>query len=241
MEIIPAVDIRGGRCVRLLQGRFDQETVFADDPVEMAVHWALLGARRLHVVDLDGAKTGQLQNMDVVARILRAVEMPIQFGGGIRDLGTARYMLALGVDRVIIGTSAAEDRELARAMFKEFEDQVVISLDARDEMITTHGWQEVTGQKAIDFALEMVSLGARRIIHTDISRDGMLSGVNINAMRNMVEAVDIPVIASGGVSNIEDIHQLKELVPNGLEGVVVGRAIYTGSLDLQEAIAVADR
>lgn len=239
MQIIPAVDILGGKCVRLLQGRFDQETVFADDPVEMAVHWALLGAQRLHVVDLDGAKTGEPQNTGVVARIIRALEIPVQVGGGIRTLEAAKNILDLGPDRVVIGTSAVLDRELARAMFQTFGEQVVLSLDARNEMVAIHGWQEVVGQKAIDFAREMEALGAKRVIHTDIGRDGMLAGVNIAAMEQMVRAVNIPVIASGGVTTIDDIRNLKRLEPYGLEGVIIGKALYAGSLGLGEALSAA--
>ena len=241
MQVIPAVDIRGGKCVRLLQGRFDQETVFADDPVEMAVHWASFGADRLHVVDLDGAKTGEPQNTETVERIVRAIEVPVQAGGGVRTFENGQRLLDVGVDRVMIGTSAVLDREFAEKMFGAFGEQVVLSLDARDDFVAIRGWQEVSGQKAVDFAQEMEKLGAPRIIHTDIGRDGMLSGVNTAAMERMTKAVGIPVIASGGVTNIEDIHSLKRLEPFGLEGVIVGRALYAGSVGLAEVIAAAGR
>lgn len=240
MQIIPAVDIKGGRCVRLIQGKFDQETVFADDPVQMALHWQSLGASRLHVVDLDGARTGEPQNMDAITRIVRAVDIPVQLGGGIRSIETARRMLEIGVDRVIIGTSAALDPELARTVFDSLGERAVLGLDARDGMVAIHGWQELLQLKAIDFALEMQALGARRIIHTDIGRDGMLEGVNLAAMEEMAKAVRIPVIASGGVTSIQDIHNLKSLEPFGIEGVITGKAIYAGTLDLKEAIAVAE-
>ncbi len=239
MQIIPAIDIRGGKCVRLLQGDFSQETVFADDPVDMAVHWASFGAERLHVVDLDGAKTGRPQNTAVVGRIVKALDIPVQLGGGIRDLETAGQMLDLGVDRVIIGTSAALDKNLAQAMFDAFGDHVILGLDARDGLVSINGWQNTIDKKAIDFAIEMEALGARRIIHTDISTDGMLSGVNLVAMERMARAVSIPVIASGGVTNIDDIYNLKKLEHLGIEGVIAGKALYTDSLDLREAIAVA--
>ena len=237
MQIIPAVDIRGGKCVRLLQGEFDKETVYADDPVDMALHWASLGAERLHVVDLDGAKTGEGTNTPVIARIVGALDIPVQLGGGIRTLETAGRMLDLGLDRVIVGTSAALDRGLAEAIFGAFGDRVVLGLDARDGKVAIHGWREVLDIQAIDFAREMESLGARRIIHTDISRDGMLEGVNLDAMERMARAVDIPIIASGGVTGIGDIHNLKKLEPLGVEGVITGKALYTGSIDLREAIA----
>lgn len=240
MIVIPAVDIRGGRCVRLIQGKFDQETVFADDPVEMAVYWQSLGAERLHVVDLDGAKTGTPANADVVSRIVRALEIPVQLGGGIRSVETARTMLDLGVQRVVIGTSAVLDRDLSRAMFEAFGDGVILGLDASDGFVATHGWQQVSDLPSVDFAREMERLGARRIIHTDISRDGMMEGVNLRAMEDMARAVRIPVIASGGVTTLEDIRNLKELEPLGIEGVITGKALYTGSLDLEEAISAAN-
>lgn len=240
MQVIPAVDIRGGRCVRLIQGKFDQETVFADDPVQMALHWQSLGASRLHVVDLDGARTGEPQNTDVIARIVRAVDIPVQLGGGIRSIEIARRMLEIGVDRVIIGTSAVLDPNLARTLFESLKERAILGLDARDGLVAIHGWQEILQVKAIDFALEMQALGVQRIIHTDIGRDGMLEGVNLAAMEAMAKAVQIPVIASGGVTSIQDIRNLKSLEPLGIEGVITGKAIYTGTLDLKEAIAVAE-
>jgi phosphoribosylformimino-5-aminoimidazole carboxamide ribotide isomerase len=236
MQIIPAVDIRGGKCVRLLQGDFSKETVFADDPVDVARHWAELGAPRLHVVDLDGARTGHPTNLSVVTRIVDALDIPIQLGGGIRSLETAMGVLDMGVDRVIIGTSAALDRALAEAMFRALGESVILGLDARDGLVSIHGWQETTGDRAVDFAQEMEALGACRIIHTDIGTDGMLSGVNIAAMEAMLDAVSIPVIASGGVTNMDDIRNLRKLEPRGLEGVIAGKALYTGSLDLRQAV-----
>ena len=239
MLVIPAIDIRAGKCVRLLQGRFDQETVFADDPVETAVYWQSLGAKRLHVVDLDGAKTGSPGNADIVSRIAWTLDIPVQLGGGIRSVETAQAMLDLGVERVVIGTSAVLDRDFARTMFETLGDQVILGLDASDGFVATHGWQQVSDLRAVDFAREMEKLGARRIIHTDISRDGMLEGVNLPAMEEMARAVSIPVIASGGVTTIEDIRNLRKLEPLGIEGVITGKALYTGSLDLREAIGEA--
>lgn len=239
MEVIPAVDIRNGKCVRLLQGKFDQETVFCDDPVEMALKWESQGAPRLHVVDLDGAKTGRPHNLEIIRRIASALSVPVQMGGGVRSILIATRVLGLGVERVVIGTSAFLDQDWARMMFEEFGDRVVLGLDAHEGLVATHGWQETGEIGAIDFAKEMEALGARRIIHTDISRDGMLEGVNLPAMEAMARAVSIPVIASGGVTSIEDIRNLKRLEPLGIEGVIVGKALYTGSLDLREAIKVA--
>ena len=240
MEIIPAVDIRNGRCVRLIQGRFDQETVFADDPVQMALHWQSFGVPRLHVVDLDGAKSGQPQNVEIIARIVEALDIPVQLGGGIRNIDTARQMLEIGVDRIVIGTSAALDEKFAETAFSLFGEQVVLGIDAREGLVAVHGWQEILDLKAVDFALKMQALGARRIIHTDIGRDGMLEGVNFHAMEEMTKAVQIPVIASGGVTTIGDIYRLKKLEAIGLEGVIIGKAIYVGALDLHEALAVAE-
>ena len=205
----------------------------------MAVHWESLGARRLHVVDLDGAKTGRPHNLEIIRRIASALSVPVQMGGGVRSILIARRVLGLGVERVVIGTSAVLDGDFARAMFQEFGERVVLGLDAHDGFVATHGWQETSKLCAVDFAQDMEKLGARRIIHTDISRDGMLEGVNLAAMEAMARAVSIPVIASGGVTGIEDIRNLKKLEPLGIEGVIAGKALYTGSLDLREAIRVA--
>lgn len=239
MEVIPAVDIRNGRCVRLTQGRFDKETIYSDDPVKMALHWASLGAERLHVVDLDGAKEGKPQNHSVVEMIAKVVDIPVQVGGGIRNMDAAMQMLNAGVARVIVGTSAALNRNFAEQVFEKLGERVVLGLDARDGRVAVHGWQKVLEIDAIEFALEMKALGAKRIIHTDIGCDGMLTGVNVNAMKRMAQAVGIPVIASGGVKELEDIRHLKKLESLGIEGVIIGQALYTGALDLQKAIAVA--
>jgi len=239
LQVIPAIDIRGGKCVRLLQGDFARETVFSDDPVEMAVHWASQGAPRLHVVDLDGARTGVTQNAAIISKITLAVDIPVQMGGGVRTPGIARQMLNLGVDRVVVGTAPVLDRKMAAEMFGEFGDRLALGLDARGGLVATHGWQENANLRAIEFAQEMESLGARRIIYTDISRDGMLEGVNVDAVEQIARAVHIPIIASGGVSSLEDIRRLKDLESCGVEGVIVGRALYTGAFDLREAIEVA--
>ncbi|MCX8053472.1 MAG: 1-(5-phosphoribosyl)-5-[(5-phosphoribosylamino)methylideneamino]imidazole-4-carboxamide isomerase [Armatimonadetes bacterium] len=239
MEIIPAIDIMDGKCVRLLQGRFDQVTVFSDDPVDMAKRWADQGARRLHIVDLKGSKSGSPQEIDLVSKIAAAVNVPIQLGGGIRTIETAQTMLKIGVDRVIIGTSAVLDPIIAETIFEALGERAVLGVDARDGRVAIKGWEETTAEDAIDFALRMQHLGARRIIYTDISRDGMLLGTNISAIRRMAEAVNIPVIASGGVSSVEDIRALKELEPMGIEGAILGKVLYTGDLTLAEAIAAA--
>jgi phosphoribosylformimino-5-aminoimidazole carboxamide ribotide isomerase len=239
MEIIPAVDIRGGRCVRLIQGDFKRETVFSQDPVEMAKHWASKGAHRIHVVDLDGAKTGMAQNKDIIAEIVKALDIPVQLGGGVRSIEAAQEMIDLGIDRVIIGTSAILNKDLAASIFERFGDRAILGIDAKDGMVAIHGWQETTERKAIEVAQEMEALGVRRIIHTDISTDGMLKGVNISAMERMARAVNIPVIASGGVTSLNDISNLRKLEPIGIEGAIIGKVLYTHLFELEQAIKIA--
>lgn len=238
MEIIPAIDMMNGKCVRLVQGKFDQATVFSDDPAEMAKKWSGQGATRLHLVDLNGSRFGAPQETETIKKILAAIKIPVQVGGGIRTLETARQMLDIGVERLIIGTSAIVDSGLAETLFKELGEHVILGLDARDGYVAINGWEETTREEAIDFARRMQALGARRVIYTDISRDGMLKGVNIPAMKKMAESLDIPVIASGGVSNIDDIIKLSELENIGIEGAILGKALYTGALSLADALAV---
>lgn len=239
MEIIPAIDMMDGKCVRLVQGRFDQSTVFSDDPVDAAKRWVGEGARRLHLVDLNGSRVGVPQESHTIERILAAVDIPTQLGGGIRTLETAQRMIELGVGRVIIGTSAALDKDAARAIFAELGERAVLGVDARDGYVAVKGWQETTAETAVDFAQRMQALGARRVIYTDISRDGMLQGVNTQAMQRMAESLSIPVIASGGVSTLEDIRKLASLQSDGVEGAIVGKALYTGDLSLAKALAAA--
>lgn len=236
MQIIPAVDMLDGKCVRLAQGRFDRSIVFSDDPVDAAKRWVDEGAQRLHLVDLNGSRMGAPQELSSIRRILAAVEVPVQLGGGIRTLETARHMLDLGVERVIIGTSAALDADAAAAIFGELGEHAILGVDAKDGYVAVKGWQEVTNETAVEFAQRMQSLGARRVIYTDISRDGMLSGVNAQAMAAMVGSLDIPVIASGGVSSVEDIAVLQT---TGVEGAIVGKALYTGKLTLADALKAA--
>jgi phosphoribosylformimino-5-aminoimidazole carboxamide ribotide isomerase len=224
----------GGKCVRLVQGDFDQSTVFSDDPVDAAKRWVDEGATRLHLVDLNGSRAGAPQETATIRRILAAVNIPVQLGGGIRSLETARTMIELGVGRVIIGTSAALDTGLAESIFGELGEGAVLGVDAKDGYVAIKGWKEITSETAIEFALRMQGIGAKRVIYTDISRDGMLQGVNVQAMTEMADALDIPVIASGGVSTLEDINKLKD---TGVEGAIVGKALYTGDLSLSEAMA----
>lgn len=234
MEVIPAIDLRKGKCVRLYQGDYDKETVFSDDPVSTALRWQSEGAVRLHVVDLDGAAVGQPGNLDAIGRILEAVELPVQVGGGIRDLKTVEQLLAMGVGRVVMGTLAVENPDVAAQACAEFGEQVVIGIDARDGLVATRGWLEESTVMATDLAARMVGLGARRIIYTDISRDGTLTSPNFEGVADLVSRVSAPIVAAGGISSVEHLSKLAAL---GAEGAIVGLAIYTGDLKLADAIA----
>ena len=237
MILFPAVEIRNGRCVRLTEGKFECETVFAEDPAEMAVRWADAGAEYLHVVDLDGALAGQSGNTEVIKRILAKVKMPVQVGGGIRTLANIENMLALGVTRVILGSVAVRDPELVREACQKFPGQVVVGIDAKNGEVAVEGWGIGGGIGAIELAKKMAAVGVEHIIFTDISRDGMLSGVNVEATAELAKASGVKVIASGGVSSLADLKALQAHEADGIEGCIVGKAIYTGALDLKEALA----
>lgn len=239
MIIFPAIDIRGGKCVRLTEGRFDQETVFADNPVEMALRWAREGAEFLHVVDLDGALAGKSMNLTVVSEIAKAVTIPVQLGGGIRTMENVAAILEAGISRVILGSVAVRQPELVKAACKKYGERIVVGIDARDGQAAVEGWGVSGGIGAEQLAKRMAAAGVVRIIYTDISRDGTLSGVNVPATRSLARAAGIPVIASGGVRGLEDILAVKQASADGVEGVIVGKAIYTGSLLLPEAIKAA--
>jgi phosphoribosylformimino-5-aminoimidazole carboxamide ribotide isomerase len=239
MIVIPAIDLKDGKCVRLLQGKRDAVTVYSDDPVSMAKHWQDAGAELLHIVDLDGAFSGEQKNLEIIKAIRKALEIPIQVGGGIRSLGCIESLLGLNIDRVIIGTSAVQNPQMLREACKRFPGRILVGVDARGGMVAVKGWEEMTSLSAIEFARNAQALGVAGIIYTDISRDGMLTGPNIEAMRQMVSAVDIPVIASGGVSGIDDIRALMKI--EGLWGVITGKALYTGALDLKEAVKIVRR
>ena len=238
MILFPAIDIRNGRCVRLTEGKFECETVFAEDPAEMAVRWADAGAEYLHVVDLDGALAGQSGNTEVIKRILAKVKMPVQVGGGIRTLANIENMLALGVTRVILGSVAVRDPELVREACQKFPGQVVVGIDAKNGEVAVEGWGIGGGIGAIELAKKMAAVGVEHIIFTDISRDGMLSGVNVEATAELAKASGVKVIASGGVSSLADLKALQVHEADGIEGCIIGKAIYTGALDLKEALAV---
>jgi phosphoribosylformimino-5-aminoimidazole carboxamide ribotide isomerase len=235
IEIIPAIDVRNGRCVRLYQGNFDQETVFSDDPVEVALHWQSLGAPRIHIVDLDGAFSGEVYNLEIITEIASAVLIPTQLGGGIRKLETIEKMLKAGIERVILGTAAVEDEGLVKQACQRFQESIIVGIDARDGYVSTHGWRQETKLKAIELARSMIKLGVRRFIYTDINRDGTLTEPNFSATAELINAIKAPIIASGGVSSLNHLKMLKSL---GVEGAIVGRALYTGDIDLKQALAI---
>lgn len=236
MIIYPAIDVKDGRCVRLSQGKFNDETVYSDYPVEMAKKFDQLGAEYLHVIDLDGARLGEPQNTAVISEMAVTVGIPIQLGGGIRTIETMEIVLCKGIERIILGTSAVNSQELVKKAVQSFGKNLAIAIDARDGMVAIEGWAKTSSFTALGFAKKMEDIGAKVIIYTDISRDGMLKGPNLKAMEEMVKAVDIEVIASGGVTSLEDIKNLKNI---GVGGAIVGRALYTGDIDLREAIAAA--
>ena len=236
MIIIPAVDIKKGKCVRLFQGRMDAETVFSDDPAAMAKRWEDEGAKLIHVVDLDGAIEKRPQNLDSIERIINNVEADIQLGGGIRNEKTVKMLLDLGVKRVIIGTEAIQSPKLVKDLCQVFPDRIIVGIDARDGLVAIEGWTKTTQIKAVDLAKRFEDCGVAAINFTDIHRDGMQTGPNIEETRRLAETVSIPVVASGGVSTIEDIKNLMPLKAVGVAAVITGRALYTGSLNLKEAI-----
>ncbi len=235
MEVIPAVDIRGGKCVRLYQGDYSQETVFFEDPATAALSWKTQGARRLHIVDLDGAAKGQTYNLGVIEAIVKKTGLPLQVGGGIRDEATVKKLLRFA-DRVILGTVAVENPELVRNLCQKFGEEIVVGIDARDGLVATRGWVNDTKLTAVELGQQMVELGVKRIIYTDIKRDGTLSEPNYDGVKEMVGGVKAKVIAAGGISELEHLRRLTEL---DVEGAIVGMALYTGRIDLKQALAVA--
>ncbi|MDJ0810145.1 MAG: 1-(5-phosphoribosyl)-5-[(5-phosphoribosylamino)methylideneamino]imidazole-4-carboxamide isomerase [Desulfobacterales bacterium] len=239
MIVIPAIDIKNGRCVRLEQGRMDRETVFSDDPAAMARQWAAQGAALIHLVDLDGAVSKAPRNRAVIAAIVQAVNVPLQLGGGIRDLATIEMYFELGVERIVIGTEAIRNPTLLKDAGRRFPDRMVVGIDARNGLVAIEGWTETTGTTAIDLARRFEDCGLAAINFTDIHRDGMQTGPNIEATGQLARAVTIPVVASGGVSTLDDIRNLKPLEADGVTGVITGKALYSGTLDLKAAMAIA--
>ncbi len=237
MIVIPAIDIKSGKCVRLLQGRMDAETVFSDDPAAMGLRWESQGAELIHVVDLDGAVEKKPVNLESIRAILNRVSIPIQVGGGIRDMDTIRVYMDLGVQRIVIGTEAIRNPELVKTACREFPGRMVVGIDAKEGMVAIEGWTEVTRVTAVDLARQFEDDGIAAINFTDIERDGMRTGPNIEQTRALARAVSIPVVASGGVSSMTDIMNLAPLASDGVVGIITGRALYDGSLDLEAALA----
>jgi phosphoribosylformimino-5-aminoimidazole carboxamide ribotide isomerase len=236
MDVIPAIDLLGGNCVRLYQGDYERSQVFNENPVAVAKQWVAQGANRLHVVDLDGAKQGYPVNLQAIEAIVRAVSVPVQVGGGLRDRSSIKQLVDLGVERIILGTVAVEQPQLVHQLTQDFPGQIVVGIDARDGKVATRGWLETSEVAATELAQEMAQQGAAAIIYTDIHRDGTLRGPNLPALRELATSIDIPAIASGGVSSVTDLLSLLALEPLGVTGVIVGRALYTGDVILSEAI-----
>lgn len=239
MLLIPAIDLKGGKCVRLRQGRMDDVTVFSDDPVAMAQRWVDEGAERLHLVDLDGAIKGEPVNIKVVEQIASAISIPIQIGGGIRDEETVQRYLNAGVQYVIIGTKAVNTPHFLHDLCIEFPRHIIVGLDAKDGRVALNGWTKITGHDVIETAVHCERDGVEAIIYTDIGRDGMMQGFNAPATRNLAAAIKTPVFASGGVSTLDDIHRLKELEGEGVAGAIIGRALYEGTFKLADAVKIA--
>ena len=235
MKIIPAIDLKNGRCVRLLQGKEDQETVYGEDPVETALSFEEQGAEQIHLVDLDGAFRGESKNLEQVERIAQAVKVPIELGGGIRSLDDISRVFDLGVNFVIIGTIAVKNPKVLEEALQKFENQLILGLDAKDGKVAVSGWVEVTEFSDEEFANQWKQHGINRVIYTDISRDGMLTGPNLSSLRRMAIATGLKITASGGVSSLDDLKQLVELERDGVDEVIVGKAIYERQLDLREA------
>lgn len=233
MEIIPAVDIKGGKCVRLYQGDYLQETVFSEDPVAVAFDWRAQGAGRLHLVDLDGAASGEPRNIAVVEAIVKDMNLPVQLGGGIRDEATVAKLIAIGVSRVILGTAAVENPEMVNELCQKYGEAMIVAIDARDGRVATHGWLRGTEMAALELGRSMANIGVRRIIYTDIKRDGTLTEPDFESISEMVEGLDVPVIAAGGISALDHLRKLKGV---GVEGAILGRALYTGDVSLREAL-----
>jgi phosphoribosylformimino-5-aminoimidazole carboxamide ribotide isomerase len=239
--VIPAIDLKDGKCVRLRQGKMDDVTVFSDDPVATAKRWIDAGARRLHLVDLNGARTGKPGNYDAIASIVETFpDLPIQVGGGIRDEDTIQMYIDIGVRYVILGTKAVNAPHFVSDVCAEFPGHIIVGLDAKDGKVAIDGWSKLSGHDVVDLAKKFQDEGVEAIIYTDIGRDGMMTGVNVDATVNLANAISIPVIASGGITNLEDIRQLCQVADSGISGAITGRAIYEGSLDFAAAQKLAD-
>jgi phosphoribosylformimino-5-aminoimidazole carboxamide ribotide isomerase len=240
MIIIPAIDLKGGQCVRLSQGDMDRATVYSENPAEMAKTWQSMCAQRIHVVDLNGAVSGQPKNRDAIIAIVSAVSVPVQLGGGIRDIETIKEYFSCGIDRVILGTAAIKNPLFLEESCRAWPGRIIVGIDATDGMVCVQGWTEKTAMSVVDLVKKIEHLPLAAIVFTDIKRDGMLTGPNIESTAQLARSTHIPVIASGGVSRIEDIEALLTAEQSGVSGVIIGRALYTGNIDLQECIRIAE-
>ena len=243
MLIIPAIDLKDGRCVRLKQGDMDSATIFSDDPVTMARHWAAQGARRLHIVDLNGAVAGKPKNEKVIREMIAAVgeTLPIQLGGGIRDLDTIESYIDAGVGYVIIGTAAVKNPGFLHDACYAFPGHIIVGLDAKDGKVAVEGWSKMTGHDVVDLGKKFEDFGAEALVYTDIGRDGMLTGVNVEATLRLAQAIRTPIIGCGGLNSVKDVQAVCKLVPEGIVGAIAGRALYEGKLDFKKAQAAADK
>ncbi len=239
MIIIPAIDLKDGRCVRLAQGDFSRITIYSDDPIGIARKWQEDGAERIHVIDLDGSRSGFPRNMEVIRDIVAKTGLPIEVGGGIRDMNTIETYMGMGVNWVILGTMALRDRDFVGKACRAYEGKIILGIDVKEGKVSVQGWTEQTSESAVDVAKAYRDYGLAAIIYTDIKRDGMETGVNMDATRELAQSVDMPVIASGGVSSMEDIRRLKEIEKFGMIGVIIGRALYSGAVYLKEAISLS--
>ncbi len=241
MIIIPAIDLRGGRCVRLTQGKVTAETIYSDNPVNVAKRWVEEGAEMLHIVNLDGAMNQKdVQNLKALERIIYDTSIPVQFGGGVRTRDDVRRLDDLGVTRIVIGTTAIENPVLLEHIIGEFGTTVVVGIDARDGRVALRGWEKLSSILAVDFAQRVAEMGVDRIVYTDIARDGMLSGINIDATQEIAELSGLKVTASGGVASLDDIHAVRRLQPSGVDSLIVGKALYEGAFSLGEALDAAE-
>lgn len=239
MMIFPAIDLRQGRCVRLVEGKIDRETVYSHDPAGMARHWEEMGAEFLHLVDLDGAFSGYPQNLPVVKEIIDSIRIPVQLGGGIRTMETVEMLLEEGVQRVILGTAAISDADLVARACDKYGERIVIGIDSKKGLVAIKGWEATSAKTALELALEMKAMGVARVIYTDIGRDGTLKGANVEATGELARKSGLKVIASGGVSSLDDIRAIKNIEESGVEGVILGKALYSQAVDLREALKVA--
>ena len=236
MLIIPAIDLRNGKVVRLFQGKFNQEKIYSSDPVKVAKHWAKQGAKFLHIVDLDGASSGSLKNLEVLKKIITQVGVPLEFGGGVRSIETISELLELGVERVVLGTRAANDAQFLKKAWKKFGEEIIVSIDAKEGKVLTQGWNKSSSKTTLDFAEELKEVGFKQIIYTDISKDGALVGPNILGIKELIRKTGLDVIASGGVASLKDLVKLNSLAKKGVSGVIVGKALYEGKFTLAEAL-----